>query len=149
MKEAIGLVETRGLVGAIHAADAMLKAANVSFGGFEKTEAALITIKVVGEVGAVKSSVEAGRLALQEVGHLVSVHVIPGPHEELGLVCDIESPKVVEFEKIVKMPLAKLRVWASSLPGFVLSETEILQISKKQLVASLAIYYKASSSDHK
>lgn len=78
---ALGLVETRGLVGAIEAADAMVKTANVILLGKERTDPALITVKVVGETAAVRSAVEAGAAAAQKVGQLVSKHVIPRPAE--------------------------------------------------------------------
>jgi microcompartment protein CcmL/EutN len=78
---ALGLVETRGLVAAIEAADAMVKTANVVLVGKEQTSPALITIKVVGETAAVLASVEAGAAAAQRVGELVSKHVIPRPAE--------------------------------------------------------------------
>ncbi len=81
---ALGLIETKGLVGAIEAADAMVKAANVKIVGKEKSSGALITIKIVGDVAAVESAVDAGSAAAQRVGELVSVHVIPRPHEELA-----------------------------------------------------------------
>jgi ethanolamine utilization protein EutM len=79
MPKALGLIETRGLVAAIEAADAMVKAANVKIVGKEQTSPALITIKIVGDVAAVKSAVEAGAAAAQRVGELVSTHVIPQP----------------------------------------------------------------------
>ena len=78
---ALGLVETRGLVAAIEAADAMVKTANVVLVGRETTNPALITIKVVGDTAAVRSAVEAGAAAAQRVGELVSQHVIPRPAE--------------------------------------------------------------------
>jgi ethanolamine utilization protein EutM len=83
MPKALGLVETRGLVAAIEAADAMVKAANVKIAGKEQTNPALITIKVIGDVAAVKAAVEAGAEAAKRVGELVSVHVIPQPDEQL------------------------------------------------------------------
>ena len=82
-KQALGLVETRGLVGAIEAADAMVKAANVSLIGKEKIGSGLVTVMVRGDVGAVKASVEAGAAAAKRVGELVSVHVIPRPHDDV------------------------------------------------------------------
>lgn len=78
---ALGLIETRGLVGAIEAADAMVKTANVVLVGKEQTNPALITIKIVGDTAAVKSAVEAGAAAAQRVGQLVSKHIIPRPAE--------------------------------------------------------------------
>ena len=82
-KKALGMVETKGLVGAIEAADAMVKAANVSLIGKEQIGSGLVTVMVRGDVGAVKASVEAGSSAAQRVGELVSVHVIPSPHSDV------------------------------------------------------------------
>ncbi len=82
-KMALGMVETKGLIGAIEAADAMVKAANVRLLGKEQIGAGLVTVMVRGDVGAVKASVEAGGAAAQRVGELVSVHVIPRPHEDV------------------------------------------------------------------
>ena len=83
MKEALGMIETRGFVGAIEAADAMVKAANVTLVGKEKTGSGLVTIMVRGDVGAVKAATEAGAEAARRVGELVSVHVIPRPHADV------------------------------------------------------------------
>ncbi len=78
---AFGMVETRGLVGAIEAADAMVKTSNVRLVGKERTDPAMITIKIIGDTAAVRSAVEAGAAAAQRVGQLVSQHVIPRPAE--------------------------------------------------------------------
>ncbi len=83
MKEALGLIETRGLVGAIEAADTMVKAANVTLIGTEKIGHGLVTVMVRGDVGAVKAATEAGADAVRRVGELVSVHVIPRPHADV------------------------------------------------------------------
>lgn len=80
---ALGMVETRGVVGAIEAADAMVKAANVTLIGRVKVGGALVTVMVRGDVGAVKASVDAGAAAAERVGELMSCHVIPRPHPEL------------------------------------------------------------------
>lgn len=85
-REALGMIETRGTVGSIEAADAMSKAANVTVVGEERIGAGQVTIFVRGDVGAVKAAVEAGAAAARKVGELVSVHVIPRPHEELERV---------------------------------------------------------------
>lgn len=82
-KEALGMVETRGLVGAIEAADAMVKAANVKLIGKEQIGSGLVTVMVRGDVGAVKAATEAGASAAKLVGELVSVHVIPRPHSDV------------------------------------------------------------------
>lgn len=81
--EALGMVETKGLVGAIEAADAMTKSANVSLVGYEKIGSGLVTVMVRGDVGAVKASVDAGSAAAEKVGEVVSVHVIPRPHTDV------------------------------------------------------------------
>jgi len=86
MKEALGMVETKGLVGAIEAADAMVKAANVTLVGKEKIGSGLVTVMVRGDVGAVKASVDAGAAAAKRVGELVSVHVIPRPHADVETI---------------------------------------------------------------
>lgn len=83
---ALGMVETKGLIGAIEAADAMVKAANVSLVGKETIGAGLVTVMVRGDVGAVKAATEAGAAAADRVGELVSVHVIPRPHTEMDAI---------------------------------------------------------------
>jgi len=85
-KEALGMVETRGLVGAIEAADAMVKAANVHLIGKQQIGSGLVTVMVRGDVGAVKAAVEAGAAAAKRIGELVSVHVIPRPHDEVEII---------------------------------------------------------------
>jgi ethanolamine utilization protein EutM len=80
---ALGLVETKGLVGAIEAADAMVKAANVRLIGREQIGGGLVTVMVRGDVGAVKAATDAGAAAAGKVGEVVSVHVIPRPHEDV------------------------------------------------------------------
>ncbi|MFL1673173.1 ethanolamine utilization microcompartment protein EutM [Paenibacillus dendritiformis] len=81
--EALGLIETKGLVGSIEAADAMVKAANVILIGKEMVGGGLVTVMVRGDVGAVKAATDAGAAAAQRVGELISVHVIPRPHSEV------------------------------------------------------------------
>jgi microcompartment protein CcmL/EutN len=80
--DALGMIETKGLVGAIEAADAMVKAANVSLIGYEKFGSAYVTVMVRGDVGAVKAATDAGAVAARNVGEVVSVHVIPRPHTD-------------------------------------------------------------------
>jgi ethanolamine utilization protein EutM len=82
-KQALGMVETKGLIGAIEAADAMVKAANVTLVGKEKIGSGLVTVMVRGDVGAVKASVDAGAAAAKRVGELYGVHVIPRPHDDV------------------------------------------------------------------
>jgi len=86
-QQAIGMIETRGLAALVQATDAMLKAANISFKGWRKIGSALCTVFVAGDVAAVKAGVEAGAAAAKAMGgEIISVHVIPRPHEEIGLV---------------------------------------------------------------
>ena len=82
-QEALGMIETRGLVAAIEAADAMLKAANVVLVGTEKIGSGLVSVMVRGDVGAVKAAVEAGGASAQGLGELVATHVIPRPHSDV------------------------------------------------------------------
>ena len=82
-QDALGLVETLGLIGSVEAADAMVKAANVILIGKEYIGAGYVTVMVRGDVGAVKAATDAGAAAARRVGQLVSVHVIPRPHTEL------------------------------------------------------------------
>ena len=91
MNEAIGLIETKGLVAQIEAADAMLKAANVQMIGWDKVGSGLVTAFVTGDVAAVKAAIDAGASAASKIGEVVSVQVIPRPHEELAAV--LPKPK--------------------------------------------------------
>lgn len=91
---ALGLIETKGLVGAIEAADAMVKAANVQLLGHREIGGGLVTVMVRGDVGAVKAATDAGAVAAQKAGEIVSVHVIPRPHEETeGVLSVLTQPK--------------------------------------------------------
>jgi ethanolamine utilization protein EutM len=84
--EALGMIETKGLVGAVEAADAMVKAANVHLIGKVHVGGGLVTVMVRGDVGAVKAATDAGAAAAQRVGELISVHVIPRPHGDVELI---------------------------------------------------------------
>ncbi len=84
--DALGLIETRGLVGSIEAADAMVKAANVQLIGYEQVGGGYVTVMVRGDVGAVKAATDAGAEAAARVGEVVSVHVIPRPHAEVETI---------------------------------------------------------------
>ena len=83
VQQALGMVETRGLVAAIEAADAMLKAANVELVGTEKIGSGLVSVMVRGDVGAVKAAVESGTAAAQRLGEIIATHVIPRPHTDV------------------------------------------------------------------
>ncbi len=87
--EALGMVETRGLVAAIEAADAMVKAAQVVLIGTEKIGSGLVTVMVRGDVGAVKSAVEAGAANASKLGELIATHVIPRPHSDVEKILPV------------------------------------------------------------
>lgn len=91
--EALGMIETRGLVAMVEASDAMVKAANVKLIGYEKIGSGLVTALVRGDVAAVRAATDAGASAARKVGELVSVHVIPRPHTDLEEVLPIGAPK--------------------------------------------------------
>jgi ethanolamine utilization protein EutM len=102
MPKALGLVETKGLVAAIEAADAMVKASNVKFVGKDITKPALITVKVVGDTAAVKAAVDAGAAAAGRIGQLVSTHVIPQPDDQLISMLPEIAEKAARVEKAIK-----------------------------------------------
>ena len=82
----LGMIETKGLIGAIEAADAMVKSANVQLAGKEQVGGGLVTVMVRGDVGAVKAATDAGAAAAEKVGELISVHVIARPHTEVDVI---------------------------------------------------------------
>ena len=88
--EALGLVETRGFVGLVEAADAMVKTANVVFVGWDKVDAGMVTAIVRGDVGSVKAATDAGAAAARKVGELIGVHVIPRPVDDLDEIFPIK-----------------------------------------------------------
>lgn len=137
-ERALGLIETKGLVGAIEAADAMLKAANVTLVGAERTIAALVTVKVTGEVGAVKSAVDAGAAAAEKIGELLSCHVIPRPHQETDfIVFEGDGSSRTRFftsEELKAMPVRELRRAARDTPNFPLQGREISKANKTVLL---------------
>ena len=91
--EALGMIETKGLIGSIEAADAMVKAANVVLVGKEYIGAGYVTVMVRGDVGAVKAATDAGAAAARRVGELISVHVIPRPHGEVEKILPKGAPR--------------------------------------------------------
>ena len=84
--QALGMIETKGLVGSVEAADAMVKAANVTLTGKVHVGGGLVTVMVRGDVGAVKAAVDAGAAAAERVGELISIHVIPRPHSDVEMI---------------------------------------------------------------
>ncbi len=130
MPKALGLVETRGLVAAIEAADAMVKAANVVLIGKERTDPALITIKVVGETAAVRSAVDAGAAAASRVGIVVSTHIIPQPDLQMTiLIPEIEDDDNRKKEKPIPVVKDEKKVFVADEEK---PEKEIKPIEKKK-----------------
>jgi ethanolamine utilization protein EutM len=91
--EALGMIETKGLVALVEASDAMLKSANVTLIGWQKIGSGLVTALVLGDVAAVKAAVDAGAAAAGRVGEVVGVQVIPRPHEDLGAILPVAGKK--------------------------------------------------------
>jgi ethanolamine utilization protein EutM len=91
--EALGMIETKGLVALVEASDAMLKSANVTLIGWQKIGSGLVTALVLGDVAAVKAAIDAGAAAAGRVGEVVGVQVIPRPHEDLGAILPVAGKK--------------------------------------------------------
>jgi ethanolamine utilization protein EutM len=102
--EALGMVETKGFVGAVEAADAMVKAANVQLLGKEYIGAGYVTVFVRGDVGAVKAATDAGAAAARRVGELISVHVIPRPHAEVERVLPVGGRTGLSPDETSQLP---------------------------------------------
>lgn len=154
---ALGLVETRGLIGAIEAADAMAKAADVRIVSTEVTVGALVTVQVVGEVAAVQAATEAGRRAAERVGEVVSVHVIPRPDDAVRALQHLDAKAATPSRTPRKQPktaraphnpappdalsgltVSALRKMARAVPDFPLQGRAIARATKQQLIDLLA-----------
>ena len=140
-ENALGLIETHGLVAALEAADAMVKAAAVRLVATERTDPALVTVQVVGEVAAVQAAVAAGRAAAERVGRVVSVHVIPRPD---AAVRDLLAPPPpaapaapASGDALDELTVRELRARARALPDFPLQGREIAGARKEDLIELL------------
>jgi microcompartment protein CcmL/EutN len=144
---ALGLLETRGLVAAIEAADAMLKAAEVQLVAKEQTVPALITIQIVGEVAAVKAAVDAGRVAAERVGAVVSSHVIARPDPSLYelVVRPSGRPRRAELQQsapdLETMTVRELRNLAREIPTLPIQGREIARARKDELLEMLRPHF--------
>ncbi|MBC8204787.1 BMC domain-containing protein [bacterium] len=136
---ALGLIETRGFVGAVEAADAMLKAAKVKLRGYELSTGALVVVKVTGEVGAVRSAVSAGAEAAKKVGELISTHIIPRPHDETeDIIFPSESvPGEDHPLNFSNLTVPELRTLARRIPSIGMSGREISSAKRDTLVEAL------------
>jgi ethanolamine utilization protein EutM len=141
--DALGLIETRGLVGAIEAADAGVKAAGVRLLGMERADAGLVTIKFLGDVAAVKAAVDAGAAAAQRVSQLVASHVIPRPHHDIGPAVDdddAEAPRPgnesLDDEHLAGLKVVELRAVARGVPNFPIKGRDVARAGRDELLAA-------------
>ncbi len=141
MKPALGLIETLGFVGVTEAADAATKAAAVELSAVEQIEGGIISIRVLGDVGAVQAAVEAGVQAAQQVGTLVAHHVIPNPHEDLvdvfGLMKNTGETDEIDETDLESLPVHRLRQIARETPGVAIQGREISRANRAQLLSEL------------
>ena|SRR5687768_211554 len=143
-EQALGLVETKGLVGAIEAADAGLKAANVQLLGSERADAGLVTVMFVGDVAAVRAAVDAGAAAAERVGELISSHLIPRPHPELTeIVGDDDGAQApaaagggYDVAKLERAKVVDLRAMARKIPDFPIKGRDIARAGREELLAA-------------
>ncbi len=138
-EQALGLIETRGLVGAIEAADAGVKAAPVTLLGTERTDPALITVLFAGDVASVKAAVDAGAAAAERVGQLVAVHVIPRPYPGLELMSDAAEDGggggAPPGTPLSEMKVVDLRHRARQIETFPLKGRELSIANRDELLA--------------
>lgn len=135
-EQALGLIETRGLVGAIEAADAGIKAAPVELLGTERTDPALITVLFGGDVASVKAAVDAGAAAAERVGQLVAVHVIPRPMPGLEIMSDgEEGAGASPGTPLSDMKVVDLRHRARQIENFPLKGRELSAANREELLA--------------
>ena len=141
MKPALGLIETLGFVGVAEAADAATKAAAVELSAVEQIEGGIISIRFLGDVGAVQAAVEAGVQAAQQVGTLVAHHVIPNPHEDLvdifGLMENTGETDEIDETDLESLPVHRLRQIARETPGIAIQGREISRANRAQLLSEL------------
>jgi ethanolamine utilization protein EutM len=142
---ALGLVETKGLVGAIEAADAGLKAANVRLLATERVDAGLVTVMFGGDVAAVKAAVDAAAAAAERVGHLVSSHVIPRPNPQVAEIVGEDgdgAPPVLmrddqyDMAALEKAKVVELRGIARRIPDFPIRGRDVARASRDELLAA-------------
>ncbi len=135
MKPALGLIEMLGFVGVAEAADAATKAAAIELSAVEKIEGGIISIRFLGDVGAVQAAVEAGVQAAQEVGTLMAHHVIPNPHEDLVRVFGLK--KKTDEVDLESLSVHRLRQLARETPGVTIRGREISHANRAQLLSEL------------
>jgi len=143
-EQALGLVETRGLVGAIEAGDAGVKASPVELTGTEYADAGLVTVTFRGSVAAVKAAVDAAATAAERVGQLVSVHVIPRPHPDLTAL-DLDAEPATPAPtgsgrlnpgRLTSMKVVELRRAARGVPGFPIRGRNLARAGREEILAA-------------
>ena len=155
MGEALGMIETKGLVASIEAADSMVKAANVRLIGKVQIGAGLVTVMVRGDVGAVKAAVDAGETAAKRVGEVVSIHVIARPNNDIenllpSLSVNLPEDKIdTELDQIMKefekKSVIELRSITRQLKDTTLSGRQISKANKQKLLDEIKIHYKGGN----
>ena len=144
MSEALGLIETRGLVGAITAADAALKTAQVHLVGTERVDPAMITVSFAGNVAAVHAAVDAGAAAAEQIGELIAQHVIPRPHDDLRTMQNYHpaaadsTPPSHSLKNLERMTVVNLRRLARQTAGLSLHGRQISKAKREELIQELA-----------
>ena len=148
-EKALGLIETRGLIGAIEAGDVALKAADVSLVRYELSTGGLVALELAGDVAAVQAAVEAGAAAASRVGQLISKHVIPRPHEELDKIIPPESGEGIPPpepshpsvpDDLSSMTVAQLRRLARNMERIGLSGRQISQARRTELLERISTF---------
>ena len=146
MNEALGMIETKGLVASIEAADSMVKAANVRLLDKTLVGGGLVTVMVIGDVGAVKAATDAGAAAAERVGELISVHVIPRPHLELsGILTDVcpqgKKEPDAALSELQEMTVVNLRHYARQIEGLGIAGRDISKANKETLLKEIKDFY--------
>ncbi len=148
--EALRLVETRGLVGALEAADAGVKAANVRLLGTERADAGLVTVKFLGDVAAVKAAVDAAAAAAQRVGQHVAAHVIARPREDIGLVAEddegSDAPLTrdrINDAQLEELKVVELRSLARRFDNFPIKGRDVARAGRDELLAAFRALHNA------
>ncbi|HAA74917.1 TPA: hypothetical protein DCE37_07360 [Candidatus Latescibacteria bacterium] len=136
-QQALGLIETRGFVGVTEAADAAVKAAPVQVGGFEKVDGGLISIRLLGDVGAVHAAVSAAASAASAVGELVSQHVIANPHDDLVAAFELNGDAPIDTSDLNSLSVTQLRRLARETEGLGIQGREISHANREQLIQEL------------
>ena len=149
-QNALGLIETMGFVGVVEAADAAVKAASVDLSVVEKIDGGLVSIQLLGDIGAVQAALQAGAQAAQRVGQLVAQHVIPNPHDDLVRAFKLErtgsNDPLPENTDLEILSVTQLRRLARQTPGLFIQGREISRANRERLIEELRRSGKGSES---